>query len=270
MKLIRILSGCCCLLACVCFTGCGPTTPFYGPKGQNYLQIQTNVSSPAEAWPNASITGYADPQTLGGACNVLTDTSCVPEIGSPSVYAVTENGISSFNTDSNGKANFGTDAFSVSWNFYATDNNSSQCNGGSASITTGAGLSTGSFVSLTCGQNDADMVATPASCIIDEQVRPYTSTCPSTITLTFPPPASSRYSLPLNTELAASTYDDAGAYNGQSSAQASTATSIVVPRPTVNGTSYITVNDAATGKIYGVAEFTTIVIFPPNPPPPRP
>ena len=270
MKRMTLLTGSLSFFFILFVMGCGSSSsvPFYGAHGQNYLQIQTNVSSPAEAWPNATITGYANADTLGSACDVSTDTNCIPEVGSTSPYAVMENGIQAFNTNSNGLANFGTDAFSASWNFYASDNNSSQCNGGSASTTTASGVSTGSMVSLTCGQNDADMISTPSSCIINETVTPYTSTCPSTITLNFPPPASSEYSLPLNTALVSSLYDNTGSYSGQNSVSATTSTSIVVPRPDQNGTAYIAVNDPSTGKVYGVAEFSTIVVFPPTSPPP--
>ncbi len=262
-----------CLSMVSLLTGCGNPAPpvlFYGAQGQNYLAIQTNVSSPSEAWPNATISGYADPNTLSNACNVLVDSNCIAAIGTPTPDAVYINGINSFNTNSNGQADFGTDAVRVSWTFYAVDNGSSQCNNGTATTVTNAGLSTGSEVSLTCGQNDSDMVATPATCTINETVTPYQSTCPTNITLTFPPPASSSYSLPLNTQLASAVYTDTGNYSSQSSAMPTNSTSIIVPRPTLGGTAYIAVNDPATGKVYGVAEFTTIVVFPPNSGPPKP
>ena len=216
----------------------------------------TYGSSSVEAWPNATIKGWAVPNTI--QCNPTSDPNCIADVGNASIYAVTENQIPAFNTNNNGEAYFGTTAIAAEWNFYATDNNSTQCPNGTASHTTLTGLGSGSNVDLQCGANDADMVATPSSCIDNEQTG--VNTCTDTITLSFPPPITLTRSLPLNVALTAAVYDSSGDNLAQSSVQASVATSVVVPTPTTTGTTHLAVVDP-TGNVVGVGEFTRTVIL---------
>jgi hypothetical protein len=237
--------------------GCGGGTPFYGASGKPYFAITTNAhegsSSSYEYWPNATIKGYADTNSLASYCDTSTDAYCIADVGNASQYAITQNGIPAFNTNGSGLADFGTDAVGAEWHFYATDNGSSQCSGGTASMTTITGESSGAFVTLTCGSNPADMVATPSSCMDNE--RTGVNTCTATITLSFPPPVSSSYALPLNTSLTAANYDSSGSNLAQRSVTAATTTSVVVPTPTTTGTTYLAVKDA-TGNVLGASEFT--------------
>ena len=238
--------------------GCGgsggpPTPPWNGPQGASNFAINTTVgpySSSAEVWPNVTIQGWDVTQS---ACSPATDSACVMEVGGPYLYAVTQNKIGAFNTNSYGQANFGTDAIGDEWNFYATDNGSTQCNEGSASNTTLQGGSSGEPVNLSCNMYDADMVATPSSCA--------PNACPTTITLTYPPPISSNYTLPLNTELTAAVFNNTGANLRQSNVQAATTTSVVVPTPTAYGTTYLGVYNAA-GSLIGASEFA--ILSPPE------
>ncbi len=251
-------------------TGCGSSTPYYGPSGEpNYFTISTMATSPSEPWPNAQITGWADPNTL--TCDPATDFSCVAEIGSgTSPYAISQSAISAFDTDSSGLAEFGTDAYLATWDFYAQDTGSSQCAGGSASITIYDFLG-GGQVPLTCGQNDASMISNPGSCRVEPGYTvgnvwiPPTDTCTASITLSFPSPISSSYVLPLNTPLVSADYSSAGDNLAQNSVEASTTASVVVPTPTTYGTTYLAVSNAS-GNVIGVAEFTRTYVAPPTNP----
>lgn len=246
--------------------GCGGSgTKTYGASGAPYFAITTNYelgSSPTyEAWPNATITGYADTNSLAYYCVPANDSSCIADIGNASPYAITQNEISAFNTNGSGLANFATDAIGAEWYFYATDNGSSQCNGGAALLTTITGESSGAIVTLTCGSNAADMVATPSGCADDHSVEPPTSDCPASVTLTFPPPVSSSESLPVATALTTANYDSSGDNLAQNSVTASTTTSVVVPTPTTYGTTYLGVYNSS-GSLIGVSEFTRTYIPP--------
>jgi hypothetical protein len=237
--------------------GCGgggsstPTT--YGAKlPAAYFDIHTtHGNSSVEAWPNVTIKGWAVQNTM--QCDVTQDKNCIADVGNASIYAVTQNQILAFPTNGNGEAYFGTDAITAEWNFYATDNNSTQCPGGTASYTTLTGLSGGSMVDLHCGSNLAQMVATPSSCIDNE--RTGVNTCTATITLSFPPPVSLTRSLPLNVALSVAVYNSSGNNLAQSSVLASTATSVVVPTPTATGTTFLAVRNPA-GSVIGASEFT--------------
>jgi hypothetical protein len=247
----------------VLVVGCGGGgTPFYGASGKPYFAITTNAhegsSTSYESWPKVTITGYADANSLANFCDASTDKYCIADIGNASPYAITQNGISAFKTNGSGQADFGTDAIGAEWYFYATDNDSTQCNGGTASLTTITGESTGAYVTLTCGSNAADMIATPSSCVDNEQTG--VNTCPSTITLSFPPPVSSTNSLPVATALSATTYDSSGTNLAQASVTAASTSSVVVPTPYTTGTTYVAVQNAS-GNLIGVSEFTRTVII---------
>lgn len=244
--------------------GCGGGgTPFYGASGKPYFAITTNAhegsSTSYEAWPNATITGYADTNSLANYCDTSTDPYCIADVGNASSYAITQNGISAFNTNGSGLADFGTNAVGAEWHFYATDNGSSQCSGGTASMTTITGESTGALVTLTCGSNAAEMVATPSDCIIDYTVTPSIDTCTSTITLTFPPPVSATNTLPVGAAMVAANYNSSGENLAQSSVTASTTTSVVVPTPATIGTTYLGVYNSS-GSLIGAAEFTRTLV----------
>lgn len=242
--------------------GGGSSTPtLYGAAAPApYFFIQTNASPASEPWPNATIKGWAVPNTV--QCDITQDPSCIADVGNASIYALTENGIGTFNTNSSGQAYFGTDAIGAEWNFYATDNNSSQCTNGTASTTTLTGLSTGAPVTLTCDQNDAEMVATPGACTVNAGTG--LNTCPASVTLTFPPAIAASHSLPLNTALTEVDYNSSGTNLAQSSVSTALTASIVVPTPTTYGTTYLTVYNAA-GSLIGVSEFTRNYIAPPPP-----
>jgi hypothetical protein len=249
-------------------SGSAPSPTLYGAKAPApYFFIQTNATPASEQWPNATITGWAVPNTM--QCDVTQDTSCIADVGNASIYALTENGIGSFKTNAAGQADFGTDAIAAEWNFYATDNGSSQCSNGSASTTTLTGLSTGSQVLLTCGANDAEMVATPSSCVYinNEITGTITNTCPATITLAFPAAIASSHLLTLHAALTATDYNSSGTNLAQSSVTAATTASVVVPTPSTSGTNYLAVYNAA-GSLVGVSEFTytySIITPPRNP-----
>ena len=241
--------------------GCGgsggppppPTPPWFGAQGAPNFAISTTVgpvSSSAEAWKNVTIQGWDVEQY---ACNPGTDSACIMEVGGPYLNANPQNKIGSFNTNSYGQANFGTTAIGDEWNFYATDNGSTECNQGTASITTIQGGTFGEPVNLSCNANDADMVATPSSCA--------PGACPATITLAYPPPLSSTFSLPLHTELTAAVFNGSGTNLGQSNEQASSTTSVVVPTPTAYGKTFIGVYNPA-GSLVGVSEFA--IVSPPE------
>jgi hypothetical protein len=167
--------------------------------------------------------------------------------------AIYENGITSFSTNSSGAADFGTDAFGAEWNFYATDNGSSQCPNGSASVT----VSGEGPVKLICGQNYAEMVATPSSCLVNQNSG--LDTCPATVTLAFPPPIASSRTLPVAAALTATNYDNSGDNLAQASVTASTATSVAVRTPATAGTTYLVIQDTS-GNVLGAAEFTRTVV----------
>jgi hypothetical protein len=264
MKTLHILSSIVLTAVSVVTVGCGGGTTSGGSKGSpSYLVINTNAaegsSTSYEAWPNATITGYADPNTVALYCSPASDTNCVADIGNPSPYALTQNGANPFNTGSNGEADFFSDAISADWYFYAKDNGSSVCNGGTASTQTVAGHSSGSNVTLTCWQNLSEMIATPSSC---NRYTNGTTDCPTTVTLSFPPTDSTSTSLPTATALAAVNYNSTGDNVAQNSVTASTTTSVAVPTPTTTGNTYLAVTDPTTGQVIGVAEFTVYVSTP--------
>jgi hypothetical protein len=256
------------VLAVGCGSGSGSppaiiTYPSNALATTPYFFIQTTAgSSSVEQWPNATITGYANPNTL--QCIPTSDPYCFPFVGNPYVYAPNENGIGAFRTNAGGQADFATDAITAQWNFYAADNGSTQCNGGTASYTTLTGLGTGAQVPLSCGANDAEMVATPSSCEFDNAVTPLIDTCPTTITLTFPPAIASSHTLTPQAAMTAAVYNSSGTNLAQSNVTAATTTSVVVPTPSTPGTTYLGIYNAA-GSLVGVSEFTYTQINLPKP-----
>ncbi len=236
--------------------GGGGSVPSYGSSNaaSTYFVIQTTTTVPNEAWGGVSISGYANPGSL--TCDVSTDSNCIADIGNAgfSNGALTENGISSFNTNSNGAANFYTDAQPAIWYFYANGPTNSDCTSTQASYTTLQDSGTGSLVPLTCGSGIAAMIATPASCeYIETPDGSVTNTCPAAVTLTFPSYGTA--TLPTSTELAVANFDTDGNNLAQSSVTASSTTSVSVPVPATIGTTYLAVYDPTTNQILGSAPF---------------
>lgn len=245
-----------------CGSGSTPAIVTYGSQAVTtpYFAIHTVVLQPIEDWPNATITGYANTGTV--TCNPTTDTACIADVGS-NLYALTQNGIPAFNTNSNGFANFATDAIGALWYFTATDNNSTQCPNGSSLLTTYTGQSTGAVTELACNQNVTEMIATPNSCSSGPGAT--TNLCPASVTLSFQSGTTSTDPLPTATTLTEVNYDSSGDNLAQSSVVASSTVTVTVPTPTIYGTSYLVVQDAS-GNIYGVAEFTVTYVPAPTDP----
>lgn len=262
IKILGTMSLSCAVLASIGCGGGSSTPPSYGSSNaaSNYFAIQTltAASGTREAWKNVTISGYADTTSLASVCSPASDPNCIAEVGGPYLYANTQNAISAFTTDNNGRANFFTNAQPAIWKFDAKGPSQSGCSSVNASNQTYQGEPTGSIVALTCGSNTASMMASPSSCItkIDQYGGFISSTCPATVTLSFPVTVSTPVALPLNTSLTAANYSTTGTNLAQASVTASTANSINVPVPTTTGLTYLAVQDASTGAILGVSQFT--------------
>jgi hypothetical protein len=207
---------------------------------------------------------------MAEACDVSTDRNCIGEVGTssfngPFYYAVSENGIGGFTTNSNGQTNFYTDAQPAIWYFYGSGPTNSDCSQTTASAQTYQDESTGSPVLLSCGSNLASMVASPAACTTtnNEIIHMVTTTCPTSVALTFP--SSSKVTLPTGKTLAAADYSTAGANLAQSNVTATSPSAVSVPTPTQGGLTYLSIQNPTTGTIIGVAEFTHtyVTITPP-------
>lgn len=253
------------ILAVGCGGGGGGsyTPPSFGSTSASspHFNIQTtNISTSGgsgEVWGGVTVTGYAHPYTIPCA---VTDTNCIPNVDD---YSDQVNGNGALNqnmmttpitTDGTyGQANFYTNAQPAVWTFYASGPTNSNCVSTSAKFITLENSGDGSLVPLRCGSNAAYMVASPSGCVINANTG--VNTCPSYVTLTFPPPVDSSESLPVATALIAANYDSSGSNLAQSSVTASTTTSITVPAPTTYGTTYLTVQDSS-GNVVGASEFT--------------
>jgi len=248
--------------------GGGGSIPSFGASGHTayYYSIQTNTTTPNEAWPNVSISGYADPNYLAGACNPASDQYCIPQVYPPGggnydqYGAFDENAINSFATNGNGEAYFYTDAEPSVWHFYAQGPTSADCPSTTASLVTYQSEGIGAGVLLSCNSFAASMTASPSSCetgFINEKP---VNTCPATVTLAFPASEGNAVVLPLNTSLAADNYDTSGDELRQSSVSASTQASVNVPTPSAGGLTYLAVRNPSTNQILGVGEFTVNVV----------
>lgn len=253
----------------VSVAGCGSyEPPDYGAAHHTnfYLEIHTATAEPVENWPNVSISGYANPNSLNQYCDPTTDQYCIAQVYPPDggnydlEGAFYENAINSFSTDSNGNANFFTDAQPDVWNLYAKGPQNNDCASTSASFLT---VGTAPYLTqavMTCGSFTAAMIATPNSCetgFINEHP---VDTCPATITLTFPPSDSGAVQLPTGRSLTEAMYDTSGSNLGQSSVTAASPVSVSVPTPMAGGTTYLAVRDPSTSQILGVAEFTVNIV----------
>ena len=231
-----------------------------------HRQIHTLTTETSEAWPNVSISGYADPNGLNQYCDPSTDPYCIAQVYPPGggnydqYGAFYQNAIPSFSTDSHGQANFYTNAQPAAWNLYAQGPQNDNCSSTSASFLTDATVPFVTQVELSCGSFSAEMIATPESCetgFINEMP---VDTCPATVTLTFPQSESGTVQLPTGRSLTEAMYDTSGSNLGQSSVTALSQASVNVPTPLSAGTTYLAVRDPATNQILGVAEFTVNVV----------
>jgi hypothetical protein len=249
-------------LSCIAITsiGCGSSTQSHGSKSTSspYFAIQTITTKSTEPWKNVSISGYADTSSLASVCTPSDDANCIAEVGGPFLYAATQNAISAFATDSNGRANFYTNAQPAIWKFYASGPDQTDCSSTSASAQTYQDEPDGSPVLLSCGSSTASMIASPSSCIttVDQYGGFIKSTCPDTVALSFPVTSATPMALPIKTSLTVVNYSETGTNLFQETVTASSTSSINVPTPVGTGLNYIAIQNPSTGDILGVSEFT--------------
>jgi hypothetical protein len=213
--------------------GCG--TNFSGNySSPSYtLTVYTEQAGGYGAWPNASVSGYADPATVSCTSSNPPDPQCYTNIP-PNAKANTS-----------GEYQFGTDALPGWWQVAAAAD--SNCPYGGS---TSGQIGTEQPLYIVCGASNAGTaVATPATCV--------SGACPATITLT----VSSPVSLPTTHALAVTDYNDAATETGASSPTATNSVSVAVPTPTAVGNTVLVITDPATNQVLGAVLF---VVTPPT------
>lgn len=256
--------------------GCGSgsyTPPSYGAGSSvPYFEIMTQTQSTggsSELWGNVSVSGYGN--NLEIACDVATDTTCIPQVYGPHNPSglLTENAISAFTTDKYGNAIFHTNAEGASWAFFGDDKsdstNTNYCSTSFATNTTMPNQQSGFPVVLQCGANAETLIASPSACgiiwVYNSKLQFYQeeNTCPSSLALTVPSALASSNPLPTNMPLVQADVTNTGANVEQSSVSTSSTTTISVPVPSTQGTTYVVVANPQSNQLIGIAPFTYTV-----------